>query len=191
MAVRHWLDSNGNWTTAADWTGGVVPGSTDEAVIDAPGSYAVSENASSTAPIDVDLIEIGAGAVLAITDVTGNEVGSGEITSKGTLALDGTAVLSVTGGVTNSGTLDVDVFGGDGGASLTIAGTLANTGTGTAQSPTTHPAGDTLTLAARQPHRRELRGVRSASHLATLSFSKGGAGFTRNDGSFGCSTARR
>lgn len=106
VAEIHWLDSNGNWTTKADWTGGMVPGPTDEAVIDAAGSYTVSV----TATIDVDSIEIlDASAVLSISDVAGNQVGAG--------------------GVTNNGTLDVDADSGEGGSTLAIGATLSNSGT--------------------------------------------------------------
>ncbi len=45
-----------------------------------------------------------------------------------TLDLSAAASLAVQAGFTNSGTLDIDVFGGDGGSTLTIGGTLINTG---------------------------------------------------------------
>ena len=52
----------------------------------------------------------------------------GPFTNSGTFVLEGTAALTVSSGSTNSGTLDVDTPTFDGGGSLTIGGTLANTG---------------------------------------------------------------
>ncbi|HEY1431044.1 MAG TPA: hypothetical protein VGF39_05350, partial [Stellaceae bacterium] len=52
----------------------------------------------------------------------------GPFTNSGTVALDGTAGLTVSSGFTNSATLDVDANTFDGGGSLTVGGTLANTG---------------------------------------------------------------
>ena len=53
---------------------------------------------------------------------------TGSVTNSGTVLLEGTAALTVSSGFTNSGTLDVDTPTFDGGGSLTIGGTLANTG---------------------------------------------------------------
>ena len=50
-------------------------------------------------------------------------------TSTGTVALEGTAELTVTGAFTNGGALELDIVSGNGGGGLTIGGTLANTGT--------------------------------------------------------------
>ena len=188
MAVRHWLDSNGNWTTAADWTGDVVPGPTDEVVLDAAGSYTVSEDASSTAPIDVHSIEIStAGAVLQITDVVNNKVGAGGVSNAGSFGLAGTAALTVTGGFVSNGTLDLDAGSGDGGGSLTIGGTLDNTGTVQVGSGYDNlSAATTLTLGGlKNPTGASFALYGSPSHAATLVFKSGGAGFTDNGGSFG------
>lgn len=34
MAIKNWLDSFDNWITAADWSGGTLPGAADDVVID-------------------------------------------------------------------------------------------------------------------------------------------------------------
>jgi hypothetical protein len=130
MVARHWLDSHPNWTTPANWIGGVIPDLSDDAIIDAAGSYTVSENASSTAPIGVLSIRISAGVALNIANVAGNQVvGPEGVTNGATLQLSGAAALTITGGFTNNGALNVDINQGDGGASLAIGGTLANTKT--------------------------------------------------------------
>jgi hypothetical protein len=160
MAVRHWAAASGNWTTAADWIGGVVPGSTDDAVIDAAGSYTVAENASSTAPIKVHSITLGAGAVLGITDVAGNQVG--------------------LGGVANHGALDVDTGTGEGGGRLTIGGTLDNTGSvQIGPNNATLSAATTVTLGGLDnASGASFQVYGSASHAATLTV----AGLAGNSG---------
>jgi hypothetical protein len=114
------------------------------------------------------------------------QVGSGGVTNNGTLALEGTAELTINGAVTNSGPFDLDTNYGDGGGNQTIDGTLANTfavqvgktssnlsaATILTRGGLTHPSGASLALYG------------SASHPATLSFSGSGAGVTTNGGTF-------
>ena len=47
MATINWIGGNGNWSTAANWSTGTVPGSSDDAVIAAAGGYTVSITAST------------------------------------------------------------------------------------------------------------------------------------------------
>ena len=54
-------------------------------------------------------------------------------TNTGTFQLNGDTALTIDGGFANSGFLGLDSNYGDGGGSLTITGTLANSGTGTVQ----------------------------------------------------------
>ncbi len=187
MAVRHWLDSNGNWTAAADWTGGIVPGPGDTAIIDAPGAYTVSEDASSTATISVKAITISnAAAALQITDVAGNLVGSGGIRNSGRLGLAGTATLTVAGGVANRGILGLDTLSGDGGGALTIGGTLDNREVVQVGSGFSNLSAATVLTLGGLVNRASAAFLvlGSAAHLATLQFSGAGAGFTSNAGSF-------
>ena len=203
MALRHWLDSNGNWNTAVDWTGGVVPGPTDEAVIDAAGSYTVSENASP--PISVASIEIAARAVVDITDVAGNQVGAGGVANSGTFGLHNNTTLKIIGGFTNFGTLDVDNnhtgSNGEGGGSLTIAGTLANSGvaqignaflsaaTTLALGGLTNAAGASFTLDGSASHAATLTVTGPAANSGTIDIGNfsilgvtGGKAFTQTAG---------
>ena len=49
MQAIHWINSvGGDFTDAADWSGGVVPGAGDNAVIDAAGQYTVTLSSAET-----------------------------------------------------------------------------------------------------------------------------------------------
>ena len=91
-----WNGNSDNWETAADWSGGVVPG-------------------SSTA------VTISSGNPQVISNV--GEVAS--VTDQSNLALDDGA-LQTSGDFDNSGTLQVDNYYGQDGSSLTIGGALVN-----------------------------------------------------------------
>jgi hypothetical protein len=106
MATIKWLGGNGNWTTATDWNPNSVPGATDDAVIDASGSYTVTISAA----ISVGSITVnGSSATLFVND-TGQS-----ITVAGSLTI-------------SNGSLRVDTNGGQGGTSVSIGGTLTNDG---------------------------------------------------------------
>jgi hypothetical protein len=51
MATIKWLVGSGTWNTAAKWSPNSVPGPTDDAVVDAAGSYTVT--------IDAPAIDVG------------------------------------------------------------------------------------------------------------------------------------
>jgi hypothetical protein len=103
MATIKWITGNGSWNTASKWDTGTVPGSFDDAVIDASGSYTVTLGV----PITVNSIAISDSiATLAVNDSGQTE--------------------TVTVGLTNGGDLLVDTGGGQGGTALSIGGTLTN-----------------------------------------------------------------
>src|SRR5262249_27073748 len=106
MATIKWTERSGNWTTAADWETGTVPGFGDDAVIDLAGNYTVSV----TAPISVASLRVNNGG----TTFSINDPGDTE---------------TVAGGVGNIGTLNIDTGFAPGGSSLALGGTLANGGT--------------------------------------------------------------
>ena len=109
---------------------------------------------------------------------------SSSVTNKGSFDLNDNTALTVDGGFTNSSALNVDNGTSQGGSSLTITGTLANTGA-------VQVGPNNLTLGAQTSV--TLGGLTnatgasfvlegSAAHAATLAFT--GSGFTENDGTF-------
>ena len=107
MASIGWKTAtSGNWTTAADWTGGAVPGSGDDVTLGLSGGYAVS----ITSPITTV-------STISITN------------SSATLLVQDVVTGLTSGDFTNSGTFDVDTNNGGGGSDLTIGGILTNSGT--------------------------------------------------------------
>jgi hypothetical protein len=106
MAAISWNSGiSGNWNTASDWSTDTVPGSGDDVTIAASGPYIVS----LTTPITVNSITISdTSATLAVADSGGTE--------------------TVTGDLTNSGTLDVDTGSYEGGSTVTAGGALDNSG---------------------------------------------------------------
>ena len=108
-------------------------------------------------------------------------------TNSGTFQLAGTSAVTIGGDFANSGSLLADISGfGDGGASLTIGGTLNNTNTvQIGPNNGTLTAATTLTLGGlSNPSGAGFSVIGSSSHPATLAFSSGGSGFTSNGGSF-------
>jgi hypothetical protein len=110
----HWANAvNGNFTTAADWTGGVVPGADNEAILDPSGAaFTVTSSADQT----VYSVQTAANATL---DVTGGDfkasAGSGSgadagvilVGSGATFTLGSGATLTDSGSIHVSGTFDV------------------------------------------------------------------------------------
>ena len=163
MATYTWNGVTGDWSVAADWTGGPPSPPPDSSSADvnisAPGSYRV-------------------------TIATGESFAAGTVSvsdGSAVLSLDGTAALTVTGAFANSGTLYLDEGGADsGGGSLTIGGVLTNTkavlvgnksaATAVTLGGLTNASGASFTVYG------------STSHAATLTFTGGAGSFTGNSG---------
>ncbi|HXV00311.1 MAG TPA: hypothetical protein VG166_07425 [Caulobacteraceae bacterium] len=149
-AAVHWASAvSGNFTVGADWSGGVVPGMTDDAVLDAPGSmpYTVTASTSQT----VDAIVTAADATLNITAYNANvgaftvSNGTGTGVNAGLISIgegqNGPAASAGFGGaIVNTG--EILVYAGyesvnrlffDGDASLTGGGTVLMDGFGNSQ----------------------------------------------------------
>jgi hypothetical protein len=80
----HWIAGNGFWNTVTDWNPNGTPGASDDAVLDAGGTYTVT-----TTPSDnVNNLTLTAGATLAIADATSLTVNGTTISNAGTIGLD-------------------------------------------------------------------------------------------------------
>ncbi len=62
MTAFTWLGGNGDWNTADSWSPSGVPGASDDAAIDASGTYTVTVSQANS----VDNLTIGSGATLAM-----------------------------------------------------------------------------------------------------------------------------
>jgi hypothetical protein len=99
MTTDTWTDGSDNWNTPADWSTGSVPGSSSAVVIS-------EGDPQVTASI---------GTIASLTD-------------SANLTFIDAGASSVTGAVTNSGTITLDENHDDGGSSLSIGGALTNDG---------------------------------------------------------------
>lgn len=85
MATIIWIDGSGNWNTATAWNADAVPGSSDDAVLSAPGSYTVS----ITTPITVASIAVSDGsATVSVNDPGQTVTVAGELADGGVLLVD-------------------------------------------------------------------------------------------------------
>jgi hypothetical protein len=84
MTTQNWITGHsGDWSDAADWVSGVVPGSTDSAAI---ANYsAVTVNGTAVA----DFLTLNNGSSLTV---------SGSLTLGTSLAVDGSSTLALSGG---------------------------------------------------------------------------------------------
>jgi hypothetical protein len=137
MSEIHWLsDVSAPFATAADWTGRVIPGASDDAILDAAGAgrYTVTASVSHT----VGSIQTAATATLAIAGgVFTAGIGTGSGANAGAIAIDNGGALRFAGTLDNTGTVTLASATGAatlevlaGGGSLTGGGTvdLANGG---------------------------------------------------------------
>jgi hypothetical protein len=117
MALISWSAGNtGNWTTASNWSPAQVPGSSDDALINAPGAYLVTVGTATVNSITLN------DAPAEISVVGPLTINSGLVITAGTLAIGSSGVVTANG-LSNSGTI------ADNG-SLTVSGsyTPANLG---------------------------------------------------------------
>jgi hypothetical protein len=150
MSEVHWLNAvSGSFTNAADWSGGAVPGPSDDAILDAPGStpYTVtvtsvqminSLQTAANATLDLasgyvgDAEGTGAGvnAGIILVGAGATFVAGGEIVSSGRIEVYGAgATFSATGEVANSGTISIDGTA-SGGAFFLVKNTATFSGGG-------------------------------------------------------------
>ncbi|MEO8378993.1 MAG: hypothetical protein ABI779_04940 [Acidobacteriota bacterium] len=121
----HWNTGNGNWENGANWSPTIVPTSTDDAYIDAPGTYTVGINTiASVASVQVgaatgtQILSIPTSQSLTFTNAS--SVGANGTISFSGINLGGSGLLGVTGTLDwNSGALS-----GAGGVTINSGGTL-------------------------------------------------------------------
>ncbi len=141
MTQIHWTNPISDvFSNGADWSGGVVPGASDDAILDASGgAFTVTSSVSET----VSSIQTAANATLAITGgaftATG---GTGAGVNAGLTSVVNGGTFSVGGVIDNAGTIEAlgqigqtspEIAIGIGGGALSGGGTIAlaaATGTG-------------------------------------------------------------
>ncbi|MHB8528859.1 MAG: beta strand repeat-containing protein [Caulobacteraceae bacterium] len=129
MAQIHWASAvSADFSAAADWTGGVVPGVADDAILDASGgAYTVTVSASE----GVNSLQTAANATLSITSValTAN-AGTGSGVNAGVILVGDGTTLRVGGTVDNSGQISLLSVGGATNLSIISGSNLTLTGHG-------------------------------------------------------------
>jgi hypothetical protein len=124
MTQIHWLNAiSGSFTNAADWSGGVAPGASDDAILDAAGvtPYTVTVSANET----VNSLQTAANATLAVTQSTlrTNVIatdGTGGGANAGVISVSNSATLTLGGAVNNTGS--IVMTGGDRSAQMDFTG---------------------------------------------------------------------
>lgn len=123
MATVHWTSgSGGNWSDSLDWSGGAVPASTDDVVVDAvatgAGGYTVTvdgdDTANSLSVIAAATVQISASETLTLAAATGTGANAG------TIAIADKSELLVSGTMDNTGLIAVQ--GGADATSLSVMG---------------------------------------------------------------------
>ena len=135
MASVTWLSAvSADWSTASDWSSGVVPGATDDVFLNAAGSYVVSIAAGESFTINA-LNMTGGGTVtvagtLGFANASGSPFSVGPLTVEPGGVLGGEGILFGPGPVLNQGTMIGDVAILTGGQPLFITpfGTFTNQG---------------------------------------------------------------
>ena len=123
MTTITWANAiSGDWSTAADWSGGVVPAASDDVLIGDAGPYSVTVSSGEAAmSLELDAagatLAVASGGSLAIgstLDLTAGtlDLAAGGAIDGGTLAADGGVVAwngGTLAGVTFQGVLDMSV----------------------------------------------------------------------------------
>jgi hypothetical protein len=121
-----WHHGSGDFATAANWNPASVPASSDEAEIDAAGTYTVTSSANET----VNILTTVATATLVIASgstFTINE-GTGAGINAGIIAIDNGSVLDTGGTLNNSGKIELNATNTTTGLMVEAATTLTGSG---------------------------------------------------------------
>ena len=187
MPVFMWNGGTGNWDDAGDWSTGQAPVAGDDVLIGVSGSDVTLDTGDTVVSLTVGSNTVSA-ATLDISNSSGADTVTGDVTNYGTIGLhdsngDTTTSLTVDGGFANSGALILDGGDYEGGSSLTITGTLTNTNTvQVGDTDQVLGAATSITLGGLvNGSGTSFKLFGSSSHKATLSDS----GAFTNSGSFG------
>src|SRR5581483_3301028 len=94
------IDLGGDWNTSANWDSGVVPSSTADAVIQVPGTYAITSTQNNeVAQLDIN------NSSATLTIAQGTFTDDGALNSVGTIDLDGSTL--VVNGIATGGTTTI------------------------------------------------------------------------------------
>lgn len=109
MSIVTWKNGvSGSWQTGADWSGGLVPGVNDDALITNTGSYVVT----STSFVEVHSVQLSAHATLDIS--AGGfqlDAGTGAGANAGTIIIENSNYIRVAGTLDNTGTIELNSNG--------------------------------------------------------------------------------
>ncbi len=115
MSQIHWIHQvSADFNTASDWGGGVIPGSKDDAILDAAGSSAYTVTASTNEA--VNSIQTASTATLLITVGNGNgaflaSAGSGSGANAGVIAVANNSNFVAGGTINNTGQITLNSAG--------------------------------------------------------------------------------
>ena len=125
MTIIHWLNPiSGSFTNAADWSGGSVPGASDDAILEVGGA---AFTVTSKADVTVRSIALLSNATLAITNGTFDaRSGTGIHLNSGAIDVSGSGALQIAGQVNNAGAISTTY----GGASVTMTANTTLAGGG-------------------------------------------------------------
>jgi hypothetical protein len=125
MAEIHWLNPvDGDFVTASNWSGGVVPGRSDDAFIDATGASPYTVTLSNTQEQVVNSLQISSTATLDIVNSGIGIISGGN--NAGKLIFDQNSIFNATG---SSKFLNSGVILAEGGGFLLLSHTVINSGT--------------------------------------------------------------
>jgi hypothetical protein len=119
MAAIRWASGiSGNWTQAANWSTGTVPGSTDNVTIDAAGSYTVIVDQPNSALANSLVFNAPAATIDIVTNriliiVNGATITGGTIDGPGTIRTEGISQITSGAPVTVGGGLNWTINSGD------------------------------------------------------------------------------
>ena len=124
MSDVHWLQAvNGSFTNAADWSGGVVPGAHDNAILDAQG---VPYTVTASNVEKIHSIQTSANATLLVsTGYFGDRKGTGSGSNAGVILVGADATFAAGGRINNTGL--ISLYGAD--ATFSAGGQVSNSGT--------------------------------------------------------------